>query len=1307
MNSPSCRGKYRSIGYAYQHKYMLVDLMNRGENHRVMKFKLTTHIIVVALSLLVARFCLAGALGPLGLNPNFSHLMTGSHQSVGEVFAITQDKKGFLWFGGRTGLARYDGYRFNIYTNTPNDSTSIGSNYINDVFEDSVGELWIATQGGGVARLNRELDNFHTYRYEPEINQPRPTGIFKKIYEDEHHNLWILGAQGIALYDREQDTFNRYLHTSLLKDETSTDMLQISASEYLFTTVNGVYLWERETNTIEKFVPDANKIGSLPYAYTRTLFKDSSGNIWIGHEQGLCRYLPSSKTFEPMQTDNMDKKLQGAPVWKITEDKNKILWLSTDGNGLVWFNSATKELGHYNKTTLPSSLLTPVVRNTFQDRAGDLWVSSFPIGINHFDRSNAYFSLFSNFIRGPNDIFINQVWAFSEDTKRNLWVGIDTLGLVYFDRAKNTFTKKYDDFDFSNIGLPNTILSIFEDSRGTIWLGSWAQGIARFNIKTKTREIFNPRYNKGSKFVGDSVWQIIESQNGDIIFATMNDGFIRYNYDTDSFTNFRHDPNNTNSINSNNVWSVFETKAGLLWIGTINGASVYDPKTHQFKSYQNDPSDPKSLSHNDVMSFFEDAKGRLWISTTGGGLNLFHPNENTFTQVRAADGLNSDSVLGMLEDNDGMLWVSTRAGLTAFNPDKFTFQNYTSKNWLQEGEFSHGSYLKLSTGELAFGGVNGFNIFDPKNVASNDYSPPIFFTELEILNKPVRPARENSPLKKDILESEKIILTYKESTFSLSFTAINYRVYNDNLYKYKLDGFDSDWHAASRNNKATYSHLDPGTYQFTVMASNNNNLWSDQSKTIEIIVLPAPWQTWWAYCFYIIAIFSCIAWYANVQRKKILHEKQINNRLVEVDKLKDDFLANTSHELRTPINGIIGLTEALQEGSSGPQTQTALNNLGMILACGRRLERLINDILDYSKSKKAEFTLEYTCVNSYQLIHEIVTECRPTIVNNAVKIINNLSSNTPLLYCDSFRTKHIFYNLLANAVKFTEFGSITISAEETDTQLKISIKDTGIGIAEKNLSQIYNSFTQLGESGVHSKNGTGLGLAISKYFVDAQGGALTVDSIVGLGSTFTVSLPKATAQQIVDAPEISATIEPKKMFMLNNYEVSVDTKNERPENLIAYEDDKNGLPIFFPKGYESVLALTKILVVDDETVNRMVLRHMLLKHNFVVYEACNGQEAVDAMHKGFKCDLILLDIMMPKMSGLEACKEIRTRYSLNELPIIFVSAKSRVDDLVECLNIEGNDFLSKPVNREELYARLDVHLKLLASYRKLEREVQA
>lgn len=1236
---------------------------------------------------------------PLGLNPNFSRVDINPAESVGEVLAITQDSKGFIWFAGRSGLARYDGYRFHTYRARLDDPTALGHNYLTDILEDSHGELWIATFGGGVARLNRQFDNFHTYRYE-DVPGKTNNQRFDQIYEDAQKNLWIVGSDGIALYDRAKDKFDRYLENSLQLTEPILEMAQIAENEYLFVMDKGIYIWNKSTNELQKQLPDGADATSSSLSLTRSSLKDSQGNIWIGHEKGVHLFIPSSRSFESVPLQNPGTDTGGVSVWKIIEDSNGILWIATDGNGLMYYNPTSKTFGHYTKTTSPTSLGAPVIRTVFEDRVGDLWVSTFPTGIYYYDRTNNYFSLYSNFIKNKSDIYANNVWAFSEDAHNNLWLGVDKMGLVYFDRKNNRFSQTYDGFDFSDLGFPQTVLSLLEDSRGNLWAGTWAQGITRFNLKTKKYTHFNPNIPDDKRFTGDSIWSILESKSGDIYFGTMNQGFTRYNYATDSFRNFRNNYDGNKSPNNNAAWSMREAQDGRIWIGTNGGANVFNPATERFEFYKNEPGNPKSLSGTIVSYIYEDSKGRLWLCTLGGGLNLFHPEDQTFTHIRAADGLKDDEVHSMVEDSKGILWLGNTSGITAFDPENFTFTTYSDKNWLQNGEFSHGSVLKLSSDELVFGGANGFNIFNPNNITSNTYKPPIYFTELEILNKVIRFDPDSKVMEQDILEADTITLTHEDPMFAISFTALNYRVYADNLYRYQLIGFDKDWHKESTNNKAIYTHMDPGKYQFVVMASNNNKLWSEEQRSINIIVLPAPWRTWWAYCIYIGSLLGLVGWYIIVQRKKYAHEKHLNEKLVELDQLKDDFMANTSHELRTPINGIIGTVQALQEGSTGIQSEETLNSLDRILICGRRLERLINDILDFSKSRNSQLHVNCSNVNLALIVEDVVNECIPTMEQQALEIHNTIPADLSPAYCDPQRTRQIFYNLIANAIKFTEAGTITISASESATSVHIVVKDTGIGIAAENISKLYKSFTQLADSGVRTKSGTGLGLALAKYFIDAQGGRLEVESALGVGSIFTVILPKATTEQATEEAATTANI----------YHGSKVARkpNPQPATPIAANNadtfDPPALPAFYPSGYSPTQACHRILVADDETLNRLILRHMLLKEGFVVYEASNGHEIINALDHGFHCDLILLDIMMPKMSGTEACKHIRTRYSIQDLPVIFVSAKSRTSDLVECFELDGNDFVSKPVNRDELISRIHAQLKLQSAYRKVKHQ---
>lgn len=1267
-------------------------------NHTVVTHlaRLKVFTVVSILSAVIFTYSIANAQtntsAPLGPTPNFFSIPIKTDESVGEIMGITQDHKGFLWLAGSAGIARYDGYRFHTY---PSPINELGDAYINDVYEDSLDGLWIAAADGGVARLNRDTDVFETYRVPQETSQQR----FEKIYEDQQNNLWFAGSRGVARYDRNQDKLIRYLDTSPLKDEIALDMIQTETDQYLLASRNGIFLWHRQTNELEHFIPDTDQPGSLPNPVVRAFSKDNNGEIWIGHEQGLCRFNRQTKTFESVVIEHAVKERKRVSIWRMFTDKKGILWLGTDGNGVMYFNPESGEFGSYTKNVMPSSLNTTVVRSIYEDNLGDLWIGGYPAGLFHYNQSNNFFSIYSNFIRDQQDIYKNQTWAFVEDHMGNLWLGVDSLGLVYFDRKKHTFKQSYQGFEFSDKGFPYSALSLLLDSKGHLWIGSWAQGVSRFNLKTKEYKHYNPNASGGSPFIGESVWDIMESQNGDIYFATMNNGLVRYRYTDDEFRNVRNSPDNPNSLINNSVWSLLEADDGLIWLATFGGINLYDPKTNQFQLYDNDPDIPKSLSSNRVLSLFEDSQKRIWAGTIGGGLNLFHAENNSFTHIQVFDGLLSNDVQAITEDNQGLLWITTNKGISSLNPKTLDIQNYTDKNWLQNGEFVHNAQLKLQNGDIAFGGINGFNILRPNEVTSNTYVPPVYLTELVVLNTPITATEKNTVIQKDIVEADKIYLSHEDSMVSLTFSALSYRVYDDNQYRYKLVGFDKDWRIIPDNNKAIYTRLDAGKYQFMVMASNNDKVWTKAIHLADIVIKPPPWRTWWAYGIYLSIMLYIVSWYEIAQKIKMKNARELNDKLIELDRLKDSFLANTSHELRTPLNGILGITQALQDGPIGIHSDSTRQSLAMIASCGRRLERLINNLLDFSKSKTGDLSLDLTCVNSGKLVEEILPECQSIIVNDQVTISNTIPTDIAPMFCDATRTKHIIYNLIANGIKFTERGSIKISASVTNTEVSVSVKDTGVGIAKERLSQLYTSFTQLTESGIHTQSGTGLGLAMAKYFVEAQGGQLSVATKLGMGSTFTVTLPRATEQQLAEHP-VAQTQEAYPISPVRP--LPPPSEDDLPIEKATGDSNARVLTAFYPQSYVKEKNYPRILVVDDEVINRMVLREIILKHNFIVYEAVNGQEVLDTINGGFMCDLILMDIMMPKLSGLEACKAIRKKYSPPELPIIFISAKSQTRDVVECFNINGNDFLSKPVNRDELLSRINAQLQLSKEYRQLQ-----
>ena len=1249
----------------------------------------------IAVVLIIAlMFIVKGHSSPLGENPNFTHLMLDSSESVGEVLAITQDNKGFIWVAGKTGLARYDGYRFYLYQNNPNDNLSITSNNVSDVYEDSYGVLWATTQGGGAVRLNRKHDNFYRYLHDPEDPRTLASNTLRRIYEDDDRNLWFIGTYGVSLYNRETDDFKQFLTHLDLQNYDFQDLVQISEQEYLIATINeGVILWNRQENTTQRLTPDNTEF-SLPHATARVLLKDSENRIWVGHESGLSEYLPGKKNFRhiPLPSKFQDQLI--IPIWALVEGADGTLWIGSDGGGVMYHDPTHDEFVTYAPMNSESSLTTSVIRTIFIDRAGDLWLGNFPGGINYFDKSNAYVRTYRGFAHDTNNAVINGVWSFIEDEKGNLYVGSDGAGLYYFDRQKGEFSRKSDSINFATVGTPFAVLSLLEDRHGDLWMGSWAQGVSRLNPTTK--KIVNYHSSNTGKLHIPAVnfWDILEDHNGDLWFTTMNSGAIRYNYDEETFTHFTHIPNDPNSLTNNVVWSVFQDSKNRLWFATQSGINLYQPDTDNFKNYRNDSNDPTSISVDAVFSFFEDSSNTIWVATDRG-LNRFHEESETFSHITSKDGLASDSVVGILEGNNGDLWISTTGGLTQYNPESGAIRNFTTKNWLQGDSFYRGSYLKLKSGELVFGGINGFSIIDPDEVTSNNFVPPVYITELKIFNETVNANSQGSPLEKDILITDEIELSYKQSMFSLVFTTLNYRVYDDNNYQYMLDGFDNKWLPVTHQNFATFTNLDPGSYTFRVRASNNDGVWSNQEAQLRIRVRSAPWATWWAYTIYILIFLSILLWYVFEQRRKVVHEQAINQKLREVDKLKDDFLANTSHELRTPINGIVGLAQALKDGAEGDLSKPVNENLTMIVKSGQRLATLVNDILDFSKLQKSELQAENEAFELLPLIEDALKIFGTLSNSNSVRLLNNVSNDFPLVLADPEKIKKVIQKLVGNAIKYTEFGKIEISAVEQNNFICLSVSDSGVGIAKENLPKIFESFKQMEDSGIHTKSGTGLGLAVTKYLIELQGGTIDVVSELGKGSTFTVTLPKAPETAVIQKLEGSED----RNHSLQEIEYLSDIDFEPVNN----PDGLTQLPHFIPKNQESdQLPIAQVLVVDDEEVNRMVLRHYMLHKNCIVYEARNGMEALDAIDSDMQFDLVLLDIMMPKISGYKVCEEIRKKFSSTELPVIFVTAKAQMSDMLEGFKVGGNDYINKPVVKDELYARADIHLHLLAEKRRIQ-----
>jgi signal transduction histidine kinase/FixJ family two-component response regulator len=717
-------------------------------------------------------------------------------------------------------------------------------------------------------------------------------------------------------------------------------------------------------------------------------------------------------------------------------------------------------------------------------------------------------------------------------------------------------------------------------------------------------------------------------------------------------------------------------------------------------NYVHERDNRDSLSHNSAVALYEDSQGTLWVGTYGGGLNRFHREDQKFTHYREKDGLQNDAAIAITEDEQGDLWIGTNKGLSRFDPRSETFRGYDSTDGVAGDVFGIGAAFRGSSGELFFGS-EGVTAFFPNRLVDDPVPPTVVLTDFHLFYEPVPLTRSapDSPLKQDILFTDSLTLNHRQYVFALEFAGLHFAEPRKNRYAYQLENFDASWvETDARNRRIQYSNLKPGNYTFRVRASNKDGKWNDRGAALQITVLPPPWKTWWAMGLYALTLALALGSSLRWQQRRVERERKISARLREVDRLKDEFLANTSHELRTPLYGIIGLAEALSEGVAGKMSSKALSHLEMVVASGRRLTGLVNDILDFSRLSHKSLDLDRQAVDLNTLTDVVLTLSQPLVGTKKLTLNNAIDPRLPAADADENRVQQILLNLVSNAIKFTTEGHIEISAMAEEGRLEIRVKDTGIGISETDLDRIFESFEQVDSAIDRAHGGTGLGLAVARQLVSLHGGNLWVESALGSGSTFFFTLPLSADQTPFKFREQSS--EEIFLGLLNNEQEAAQSNDSAPPRPSG---ETPSLPhTSLPEGETQTSDKTEdhcILVVDDEPVIREVLVASLTAEGYRVLSVSSGLEALRLLAEA-EVDLILLDVMMPQMSGYKVCRAIRRQHSLEELPIIFLTARTQVDDMLAGFSEGANDYLAKPIARGELVARVKTHLKLYDQHRK-------
>ena len=1218
--------------------------------------------------------------------PRFTSLTVNDGLSSNTVNAIVKDKYGFVWFGTDDGLNKFNGLDFTIYKNNPADASSLKNNEITCLHEDAKGRLWVGTNGGGISLYDRQHNKFIN------INGDKigiASNAISALSSDENGDLWIGTYNGLFILHPETQ---KVREQKLINPEKRSDKFQVitalfrdEKAQMWIGTTEGLYIRNKRSAVLTRFLHNSSDQSSISDNNVQSLAKDSNGTMWVGTEHGLNKYISSSKSFIRFTSSGLQNSISNDFIYSLAADKKGQLWAGTE-EGLDLINVSDLKITNLKPDSRNKhSISNKSIRSILIDNQNIYWVGLFQGGVNKYDQNLTTFNLVQSNNFDPAGLSSPIVTSFAEDDNGNIFVGTDGGGLSSFNRKTRSFKKHLLNAKGMEPSSRPVVLAL-EKTAGKLYVGTYSKGLfimdpatGNFKQLKKGNTAFDLNHN--------DIFCIKADWTGNIYIGTNGGGINVYNPRTGEVKKYLNDfklENNPSSPSNNGIRAFEEDDDGNMWIGTYGGGiSVFNPKSQKFRFYSKAD---KGITSNVVLSLLNDHKGNIWAGTLGGGLCMINTHTGKVQSFTEKEGLANNVVHKLIEDAGGYLWLSTNKGISRFDLRTKEIKNYTKYNGLQQSSFVMGSGLRASNGEIFFGGLEGFNYFNPALLKVNRNVPEVVFTDLKISNKSVVPADEGSPLKSDILLAKEVDLDFKE-TFSLSFVALNFSISEQNQYAYKLQGFDQDWIHAGNKTSVTYTNLDPGQYEFQVRASNNDGLWNKNGATLRIIIHPPFYRTNVAYVLYVLLFIFLLAYSRNrgikklklefaleqerTQAKQLIEqERREAERINELNRLKIKFLTNLSHEFRTPISLIMGPVESLL---SRQWDEKSGNQLNMVKRNARRLLNLVNQLLDFRKMEEQELKLITSSGEIVSFIRDISESF--TDLSERKHIHFTFSSQIESFYTsfDHDKVERILFNLLSNAFKFTEeggnisleVGRVHGAIDANGSTLVFKVRDTGIGISREKREFVFDRFFQIDTDAAILNQGSGIGLSITKEFVKMHGGEISLESEAGKGSCFTVSLPLVMLQPQEVLPD-ETELEDDLLTMLSDEDNSVE------QNLNDFIKDERDLPT--------------VLLVEDNEDFRFYLKDNL-KSYYRVIEASNGKEGWQkalAIHP----QLIVSDISMPYMDGIELCRKVKQDKRTLHIPIILLTALNAEHDQLKGLETGANDYMTKPFNFEILNAKI-------------------
>ncbi|PXV64716.1 two component regulator with propeller domain [Dysgonomonas alginatilytica] len=1211
---------------------------------------------------------------------DFSHLDNSDGLSNNQVECIFKDSRGFMWFGTNQGLNRYDGQNFKVYKHSRNEYSSIPFDRVTNIQEDAQGKLWLQIGNAGYIVYDFKSESF-TQNIDSLVTKMGLPPSPSLVEIDTHMNLYFYYKEkGIYKYNIETDKYVIF--------NQSKQGQTLSPGEIIDLKIHNQYIWVLyRDGLIERFNEKTNltdirntffRENSKNSTIQKSLFVDADNDVWVYPgvgDKGSAYYDIKANTWIFLNKDS-EIALSSNFFRCIDQDKEGLIWIGTDHGGLNIFDKSKKKItvlrnNIYNNNSISQNSIISI----FCDNDGIIWIGTYKKGISYYHPNMFKFKKSPLFYHLKEDSETFDCNSLYKDDNNNLWIGTNGRGLIKYNEEKQSIeTFNYNANNPKSISA-DIVTSILEDHSKTLWVGTFLGGLNSFDGKSFTRYQINE--TDSNSISGKSVYGLAEDKDNNLWIGTLGGGVNSLNSNRTNFT--RYTTLNTKELYSDYILSVYTDINKNIYLSTDRGVNIIDTNSKVISTYFKDQIQQDSLSNILTNNILVDSRNLTWIATDNG-LNIYNPLTKRFVYITSKQGLPSDEVVSLIEDNNNNIWAGTRNGLACIhcqytnNTLDYTITYFDSKDGLPSSICNQNAMFKDKNGIIYVGSTNGYVNFDPNNIIFNEYIPKPRFTELLIANQAIRPNEKYNNrviINQSITYLDQITLNYKETNFTLQFSALNYIHPEKNHYKYMLEGLDTDWIEVKNGvGAASYSNLNSGTYKLIIYAGNNDGVWSDTPLIIKIIVKPPFWLTWWAFFIYFIIFVIVLRFFILYKLNKQKHEfKQAQkimeaDKIHEVDELKFRFFTNISHEFKTPITLILTPLEKLMKEPHSEEQKTLLT---IMRKNALSLLNMVNEILDFRKLDLNKMNLNLSTGDIIPIVREICQSFSSLAADKSIKFTFTTYLKELQVDFDPEKMSKIIINLISNAFKYTEEGHIDVSVGITEEvqkdakkQLCIKVSDTGIGIESKYLEKIFDRFYRIEQSQKNNQAGTGVGLHLVSEYVKLHNGEISVESTAGKGSTFTVLIP-------IDN---STYKESKSQDVIYSGDIR-DTLLTEPETSAVTAKDSN-LPL--------------LLIVDDNEDFREFIKSLFI-HSYRIITANDGEEASQIILDQLP-DIILCDVMMPKMDGYELCRKIKADIRTSHIPIILLTAKSSEENQYSGIEAGADDYISKPFNIDMLTLKI-------------------